>query len=105
MIAAAVLHCSKAGACSGRPITSCEWLAWAAMVQALIPGNTTHCFRMTYSWWSGAAGKRAKLWTTFNEPGVAALCGHVVGNHPPGKLLHFRVGITACMCSDPVSEK
>ena len=60
---------------------------------------------MTYSWRTGAAGKRAKLWTTFNEPGVAALCGHVVGNHPPGKLLHFRVGITACICSAPVSEK
>lgn len=38
------------------------------------------------------AGKRAKLWTTFNEPGVAAICGHIVGNHPPGKMLHFRVG-------------
>ena len=37
------------------------------------------------------AGKRGKLWTTFNEPGVAAICGHIVGNHPPGKVLHFRV--------------
>jgi beta-glucosidase/6-phospho-beta-glucosidase/beta-galactosidase len=37
------------------------------------------------------AGKRSKLWTTFNEPGVAAMCGHIVGNHPPGKLLHFKV--------------
>ncbi|CAL5224317.1 g6984 [Coccomyxa viridis] len=35
-------------------------------------------------------GKRAKLWTTFNEPGVAAICGHIIGNHPPGKILHFR---------------
>ncbi|CAL8471442.1 g10984 [Coccomyxa elongata] len=35
-------------------------------------------------------GKRSKLWTTFNEPGVAAMCGYIVGNHPPGKLLHFR---------------
>ena len=43
------------------------------------------------------AGKRAKLWTTFNEPGVAAICGHIVGNHPPGKLLHFRVSQTACV--------
>lgn len=35
-------------------------------------------------------GKRAKLWATFNEPGVAAMCGWIAGNHPPGKLLHFR---------------
>ena len=41
------------------------------------------------------AGKRSKLWTTFNEPGVAAMCGYIVGNHPPGKLLHFRVGMFA----------
>ena len=40
-----------------------------------------------------AAGKRSKLWTTFNEPGVAAMCGFIVGNHPPGKLLHFKVGL------------
>jgi hypothetical protein len=24
-------------------------------------------------------GKRSKLWTTFNEPGVAAICGHILG--------------------------
>ena len=75
------------------------------MVRVFISGNITHCFRRTLSWCTRAAGKRAKLWTTFNEPGVAALCGHVVGNHPPGKLLHFRVGITAYMCCTPVSEK
>ena len=38
------------------------------------------------------AGKRAKLWATFNEPGVHAMCAYIAGNHPPGKLMHFRVG-------------
>ena len=37
------------------------------------------------------AGKRSKHWTTFNEPTVAANCGWALGNHPPGKLLHFKV--------------
>ena len=36
------------------------------------------------------AGKRAQLWATFNEPEVASLCGHVMGNHPPGNLLQFK---------------
>ena len=31
------------------------------------------------------------MWSTFNEPGVASMCGFISGNHPPGKLLHFRV--------------
>ncbi|KAK9840609.1 hypothetical protein WJX81_004313 [Elliptochloris bilobata] len=35
-------------------------------------------------------GKRSKHWTTFNEPTVAANCGWALGNHPPGKLLHFK---------------
>ncbi|DBB01829.1 hypothetical protein WJX77_006999 [Trebouxia sp. C0004] len=35
-------------------------------------------------------GKRAKLWATFNEPGVHAMCAYIAGNHPPGKLMHFR---------------
>ena len=39
------------------------------------------------------AGKRAKLWATFNEIGVAASCGFISGNHPPGKLLRFRVSL------------
>ena len=38
------------------------------------------------------AGKRAQLWATFNEPGVAALCGHITGNHPPGKVMQFKEG-------------
>lgn len=46
---------------------------------------------------SWLAGKRAKLWTTFNEPGVAAICGHIVGNHPPGKILHFRVSLSLAL--------
>ena len=46
---------------------------------------------------SWLAGKRAKLWTTFNEPGVAAICGHIVGNHPPGKILHFRVSLSIAL--------
>ena len=37
------------------------------------------------------AGKRSKMWSTFNEPGVASMCGWVSGNHPPGKILQFRV--------------
>jgi beta-glucosidase/6-phospho-beta-glucosidase/beta-galactosidase len=35
-------------------------------------------------------GERSKLWATFNEIGVAAMCGFISGNHPPGKLLRFR---------------
>ena len=38
------------------------------------------------------AGKRAQLWATFNEPEVASLCGHIMGNHPPGKVMHFKDG-------------
>ena len=45
------------------------------------------------------AGKRAKLWATFNEPGVAAMCGWIAGNHPPGKLLHFRVSLASLLLS------
>ena len=40
------------------------------------------------------AGKRAKLWATFNEPEVASLCGHITGNHPPGKMMQFKEGGT-----------
>lgn len=35
-------------------------------------------------------GKYAKLWATFNEPEVACLCGHIMGNHPPGKRMQFK---------------
>ena len=38
------------------------------------------------------AGEQAQLWTTFNEPAVASLCGHIMGNHPPGKVMHFKEG-------------
>ena len=44
------------------------------------------------------AGKRAKVWWTFNEPGVAAMCGWISGNHPPGHLLRFRVRSAGCAC-------
>ena len=37
-------------------------------------------------------GKRAQLWATFNEPEVASLCGHIMGNHPPGKVMQFKEG-------------
>lgn len=37
------------------------------------------------------AGNRSKLWATINEPGVSAMCGYIVGNHPPGKKGHFQV--------------
>ena len=40
------------------------------------------------------AGKRAQLWATFNEPEVASLCGHVMGNHPPGNLLQCKAAGT-----------
>ena len=35
---------AKKGACCRKPITSCEWLAWAAIVRASIPGATVHCY-------------------------------------------------------------
>lgn len=38
------------------------------------------------------AGNRAQLWATFNEPEVASLCGHIMGNHPPGKVMQFKEG-------------
>lgn len=47
---------------------------------------------------SVTAGRRSKLWVTFNEPAVAALCGWIAGNHPPGKLMHFGVSPTPCSC-------
>ena len=46
-------------------------------------------------------GKRSKLWATFNEVGVAAMCGFISGNHPPGKLLRFRVSSLSLQCSTP----
>lgn len=39
-------------------------------------------------------GKRSKMWSTVNEPGVAAMCGYIAGNHPPGKKGHFTMGGT-----------
>jgi len=36
------------------------------------------------------AGRRAHLWATFNEPEAASLCGHVLGNNPPGHLFQFK---------------
>ena len=33
------------------------------------------------------------MWATINEPGVHAMCGYVAGNHPPGKLAHFKVAL------------
>ena len=54
-------------------------------------GGSALRHRRVYEYLPISAGKRAKLWTTFNEPGVAAICGHIIGNHPPGKILHFRV--------------
>ena len=38
-----------------------------------------------------AAGKRSKMWATINEPGVHAMCGYIAGNHPPGRIAHFKV--------------
>lgn len=41
-----------------------------------------------------AVGKRSKLWTTFNEPGVQAMCGYIVGKPLPfahQSLLPFAV--------------
>ncbi|DBA75776.1 TPA: hypothetical protein ACH3X1_010188 [Trebouxia sp. C0004] len=35
-------------------------------------------------------GHRVHLWATFNEPEAASLCGHVLGNHPPGHLFQFK---------------
>ena len=34
------------------------------------------------------AGKRSKLWVTFNEPGVGAMCGFITGKHPPEKYVN-----------------
>lgn len=39
-------------------------------------------------------GKHSKMWSTINEPGVAAMCGYIAGNHPPGKKAHFTLGGT-----------
>jgi len=39
-------------------------------------------------------GKRSKMWATINEPGVHAMCGYIAGNHPPGKIAHFKTGGT-----------
>lgn len=39
-------------------------------------------------------GKRSHMWSTINEPGVAAMCGYIAGNHPPGKKAHFKLGGT-----------
>ena len=36
-------------------------------------------------------GKRSKLWATFNEPGVFAMCSYIAANHPPGMLMQFKV--------------
>lgn len=38
-----------------------------------------------------ATGSRSKLWATFNEPGVFAMCSYVAANHPPGMLMQFKV--------------
>ncbi|KAL3135656.1 hypothetical protein ABBQ38_006135 [Trebouxia sp. C0009 RCD-2024] len=35
-------------------------------------------------------GSRSKLWATFNEPGVFAMCSYVAANHPPGMLMQFK---------------
>ena len=45
------------------------------------------------------AGKRSKLWVTFNEPGVAAMCGFITGNHPPGQYLNFPVRLPTNLSS------
>lgn len=56
--------------------------------------GTSACLRATQLLHSTAtcAGKRAQLWATFNEPEVASLCGHIMGNHPPGKVMRFKEG-------------
>ena len=58
--------------------------SWKSCMASLLPtadraGLQTCC-----------AGKHAKLWATFNEPEVACLCGHIMGNHPPGKRMQFK---------------
>lgn len=37
-------------------------------------------------------GRYSRMWVTFNEPTVKSTFGYVVGNHPPGKMLHFTLG-------------
>lgn len=41
--------------------------------------------------WLSVTGSRSKLWATFNEPGVFAMCSYVAANHPPGMLMQFKV--------------
>lgn len=73
----------------------CEWLTaltyrpMLACLAGMLHATLLSCCLLMLA--HVCTGKRAKLWATFNEPGVAAMCGWIAGNHPPGKLLHFRV--------------
>lgn len=70
---------------------ACPLTRWAGRANQRQPASKRLIIAPAAHPRDGRTGKRSKHWTTFNEPTVAANCGWTLGNHPPGKLLHFKV--------------
>eukprot|EP00892_Ulva_mutabilis_P001999 jgi/Ulvmu1/117/UM001_0121.1 len=52
--------------------------------EANLPAFLEYCRFCAATW-----GPRVKMWSTFNEPTCALVCGWLIGAHPPGKILQI----------------
>ncbi|KAL3130700.1 hypothetical protein ABBQ38_000049 [Trebouxia sp. C0009 RCD-2024] len=79
--------------CGMVPNVTLHWWTHPEWFDKLGEFTTEDCIPLFEEWAQTAFyhfGHRVHLWATFNEPEACSLCGHVLGNHPPGRMFQFK---------------